>query len=91
MPFFTKRRDVQKFSEAVLANHGIYQYRWGDAPLRFIALHLFLDHPDKQIHYFCDISYSHHGAPCHPTCRSPGGNETITLTEQNDCHLGRWR
>ena len=91
MPFFTKRQDVQQFIEAVVASHNIYQHRWGDAPLRFITLHLFLDNPDQKIHYFCDIAYAHAGVPCHPICRSPGGNETITLTKHNDCQFGKLR
>ena len=91
VPVFTQRHDVHEFTEAVVAAHGIYRHRWGDAPLRYLALHLFLDAPGEKIHYFCDIAYSHNDVPCHRTCRSPGGNETIRETHQNDCHMNRWR
>ena len=48
VPVFTQRRDVREFTEAVVAAHGIYRHRWGDAPLRYLALHLFLDAPAKK-------------------------------------------
>ena len=36
---------------------GIYSYRWGDAPIKSLALALFV--PANQIHRFSDIGYKH--------------------------------
>jgi hypothetical protein len=38
---FWMRTDVQRFVQFVDASWGIYTYRWGDAPLRYLALALF--------------------------------------------------
>jgi hypothetical protein len=38
---FWLRPDVQHFVQFVDASHGIYLHRWGDAPLRYLALALF--------------------------------------------------
>jgi hypothetical protein len=38
---FWMRKDVQHFVQFVDASWGIYTYRWGDAPLRYLALALF--------------------------------------------------
>ena len=38
---FTQRREVLNFVKAVDDSQGIYLYRWGDAPLRYITLALF--------------------------------------------------
>ena len=36
---------------------GIYYYRWGDAPIKSIAVSMFA--PKRQIHHFKDIGYHH--------------------------------
>ena len=36
---------------------GIYYYRWGDAPIKGLALSLFVEW--QQVHYFEDIGYQH--------------------------------
>jgi len=36
---------------------GIYYYRWGDAPIKSIAVALFL--PEEAIHLFADVTYQH--------------------------------
>jgi hypothetical protein len=38
---FWLRPEVQHFVQFVDASHGIYLHRWGDAPLRYLALALF--------------------------------------------------
>jgi hypothetical protein len=38
---FWMRSEVQHFVQFVDASWGIYSYRWGDAPLRYLALALF--------------------------------------------------
>lgn len=46
--FFT-RPDVVKFSEAIVNSYGIFRYRWGDAPLRYVTLALF-SQPSQVLH-----------------------------------------
>jgi len=36
---------------------GIYYHRWGDAPIKSIAISMFLS--EKQVHHFDDIGYEH--------------------------------
>jgi mannosyltransferase len=38
---FFLRPDVQSYTDAVCESMGIWKYRWGDAPLRFLTLALF--------------------------------------------------
>jgi hypothetical protein len=38
---FIRRKDVLDFTKAVDESQGIFLYRWGDAPLRYITLALF--------------------------------------------------
>jgi hypothetical protein len=44
---FWRRPDVQHFVTFVDASWGIYLYRWGDSPLRYIALALFAPPPNS--------------------------------------------
>ena len=59
MKFF-QRLEVKKWTKAVLDSQGIYKYRWGDAPLRFITLALFAE--EKQVIHRKDLNISY----CHP-------------------------
>eukprot|EP00667_Euglena_gracilis_P019323 EG_transcript_20707 len=43
VPTVTERPDVQHFIDAIYNTTGIYLYRWGDAPLRYLLIHQFLD------------------------------------------------
>jgi len=47
-------RDYIKFIDFL---GGIYYYRWGDAPIKSIAVMLFL--PEEATHLFTDITYQH--------------------------------
>jgi len=40
---FMKRTDVQDFIQEIDESKGIFLYRWGDAPLRYIMMTLFLN------------------------------------------------
>jgi len=62
---------------------GFYLYRWGDALVRTIALHMLV--PPSKVHFFDDIGYFHQGI-----CRNPCGR-TVTgsgCSEQIDPHSG---
>jgi hypothetical protein len=52
------RPEVQKFNKYVEKSEGIYDYRWGDAVIRFFQISLFTD----KIHCFRGgFSYEHQG------------------------------
>jgi hypothetical protein len=40
---FMQRKDVLDFTKAVDDSRGIFLYRWGDAPLRYVMLALFVN------------------------------------------------
>jgi hypothetical protein len=44
-----RRSEVASFLQAVDESNGIFLYRWGDAPLRFIVLALFVE-PSQILH-----------------------------------------
>lgn len=50
---------IRHWSNAVLRSGGIYRYRWGDAPLRYITLAIFAN--ESQVIHRTDynISYNH--------------------------------
>jgi hypothetical protein len=54
-----KEEQVQKFINNIDRSGYIYEYRWGDAPIRTFMLSLFVDR--GQIHRFTNIDYSHQG------------------------------
>lgn len=54
-----KEEQIQKFINNIDKSGYIYEYRWGDAPIRTFMLSLFVDR--DQIHRFKDIDYSHQG------------------------------
>ena len=49
--------DYQDYIEYIDSLGGIYYYRWGDAPIRTLAVTLFV--PSTKIHQFTDIPYKH--------------------------------
>ena len=53
--WFTKA--YQDYIEYIDRLGGIYYHRWGDAPIRGIAVSMFI--PKSQVHYFKDIGYQH--------------------------------
>ena len=60
VPFF-RRMEVLKWTNAVLDSGGIFLYRWGDAPLRYLTLALFAS-PAEVLHRGVDFNISY----CHP-------------------------
>ncbi|KZO99372.1 glycosyltransferase family 15 protein [Calocera viscosa TUFC12733] len=51
--------EVKGWVNAVNANPlRIYKYRWGDAPLRYAAVHMFFD-VERDVEMFCDLPYYH--------------------------------
>jgi len=58
---FFRKESIRKWSEYILANGGIYKYRWGDAPLRYVTLSIFADEKEVLHRSDYDIDYCH---PC---------------------------
>lgn len=56
----------EKYMEFLDSQKGFYYERWGDAPVRSLALALFADR--RRIHWFRDIAYSHFPYTNCPTC-----------------------
>lgn len=56
---FFKSENYIKFISYLDELGGIYRYRWGDAPIKTLAVSLFA--PLSQVHYFEDIVYDHGG------------------------------
>ena len=54
---FWRSAQFRMFWQELQASHGIYERRWGDAPLHFIALALFEE--EAKIARFTDIGYRH--------------------------------
>jgi len=54
---FWRSQTYQDFIEYIDNTNGIYLYRWGDAPIRLLAVSIFL--PEEQVHAFTDIAYKH--------------------------------
>lgn len=56
---FFRREDVWKWIEEVDRTNGIFKYRWGDAPLRYITLAMFAE-PHEVLHRSqYNLSYYH--------------------------------
>lgn len=56
---FFRRKDVWKWIEEVDRTNGIFKYRWGDAPLRYITLAMFAE-ADEVLHRSrYNLSYCH--------------------------------
>ena len=49
--------EYRAFIEYIDQLGGIYYYRWGDAPIKGLALSLFVEW--QHVHYFEDIGYQH--------------------------------
>ena len=62
MDFFL-RPEVLKFTKHVCDSLGIYKYRWGDAPLRYLTLALFA-RPEKILNRMRDYKFVY----CHGGC-----------------------
>jgi hypothetical protein len=56
---FWKSKKVLDFLKYIDKSEGIYKFRWGDTPLHFLTVGLFLDF--NEIHNFNDIFYKHQG------------------------------
>ena len=50
--------EVLDFAKNVDQSYQIYQSRWGDAPLRYATVNLFLN-TSKDVWNFCDLVYKH--------------------------------
>jgi hypothetical protein len=61
MEFF-RRPDVGNWTKAVLRSGGVFKYRWGDAPLRFLTMALFAT--DEEVLHRRDLHIEY----CHPRC-----------------------
>jgi hypothetical protein len=58
---FMRRKQVVDFIQAVDESRGIFLYRWGDAPLRFIILALFANATEVLHREKLGLAYCH---PC---------------------------
>jgi alpha 1,2-mannosyltransferase len=58
---FMRRKEVVDFIEAVDESKGIFLYRWGDAPLRYITLALFANASQILHRHKLGLDYCH---PC---------------------------
>lgn len=56
----------EKYMDFLDSEKGFYYERWGDAPVRSLALALFAD--KHRIHWFRDVAYSHFPYTNCPTC-----------------------
>ena len=57
VPTFRENNGIEQFSKQVERSLKIFTKRWGDAPLRWLQVGLFID--PKFYHQFCDIEYFH--------------------------------
>ena len=53
------KRKYRHFVEYIDRLGGIYYHRWGDAPIKGLALSLFV--PRDKLHRFSDVGYKHAG------------------------------
>jgi len=67
VPFFTERKDVQRFINEFYFSHYIYTHRWGDAPLRYLLINTFLN-ASKDVRQFCEVNYIHYPGLCFDGC-----------------------
>ena len=58
--FFRHNQDIQDFTTAVDLTSNIYNRRWGDAPLRYLAVQFSVD-VAVEVKEFCEIDYEHQG------------------------------
>ncbi|SMN19606.1 similar to Saccharomyces cerevisiae YBR199W KTR4 Putative mannosyltransferase involved in protein glycosylation [Maudiozyma saulgeensis] len=83
---FLRSEPYEAYMDFLESKGGFYYERWGDAPVRSLALGLFAD--KSQIHWFRDIGYNHfpytncpNSAKCDKRC-SPG-----SFTPWNDLEI----
>lgn len=60
---FGRSRAYQDYFSYLDRLGGIYKHRWGDAPIRTLAVAMFV--PEKKVHQFKDVPYSHAGYYTH--------------------------
>lgn len=87
-----RREAYTKYFDHLNAAGGFYYERWGDAPVRSIALGLFED--KANIHWFKDIGYQHHpylNCPKSAKCQgcSPGLFTPYQDNEDQNC-MANW-
>jgi mannosyltransferase len=58
---FMRRKSVVEFIDAVDRSQGVFLYRWGDAPLRYITLALFANASEIIHRTQLGLAYCH---PC---------------------------
>ncbi|CAI4037433.1 hypothetical protein SMKI_02G3080 [Saccharomyces mikatae IFO 1815] len=88
---FLRSEPYEQYMQYLEEKKGFYYERWGDAPVRSLALALFAD--KSRIHWFRDIGYSHFPYTNCPTCPSdsdrcngncvPGKFTALDLDHQN--------
>ena len=49
--------DYRSYVDYIDRKGGIYYHRWGDAPIKSIAVSIFI--PENRTHFFTDIGYKH--------------------------------
>lgn len=62
----------------VALSKNIHRYRWGDAPLRWLTVHIFFHQNETQ--FFCDFDYRHKNIVWEAV---PGGNANCQLEESS--------
>ena len=55
---FWKSEEYQKYIDYIDQLGGIYYHRWGDAPVKTLAVAILV--PKDQIHHFTDVPYKHY-------------------------------
>jgi len=60
---------IIRFLNAVRDTHYIYWRRWGDAPIRYFTVALFLN--KKDVHFMCYLNYVHQNVRLNATCAKP--------------------
>ena len=88
---FWRSAKYRRFVKAIDENGGIFRYRWGDAPIKTLALSLFVE--PAQIHRFSTLGYSHQNirqigvdvVPREPVLlsKSPLVNKTMRLKSKH--------
>ncbi len=56
---FMRRKEVLDFVRAIDESKGIFLYRWGDAPLRYITLALFANATEVLHRHKLELTYCH--------------------------------
>jgi hypothetical protein len=75
MPSF-REPAIAKWTEQVRQSGGIWMHRWGDAPLRTIAVNQFMN-TSKEVLRFCEFEYAHSNWPPFERCASENSAQTL--------------